>query len=127
MLASVDPALAPEDARRLVVIERALRTASERAGVELSIVHVPMPIGHGSEYFSYINGLRLRDRFVVASFPELPNAVQQRAHAALRQAMPGVELVSVPVVDMQELGGEIHCAVLGLTTAAATVRRRHPV
>jgi len=113
MLASVEATESPEDAARVDQVAEILGKWVGPDGGRLQIDRVPMPVLDDGEYYSYINGLQLADRYVAPSFKEVDRGRQAAAHAALERAMPGLDLVVVPGSSLRELEGVVHCATLG--------------
>ena len=118
-VSSVDPALDPEQALRLDEAAEDVQTASTRLGLDLTIVRVPMGIEMSGDLLPYVNGIRVGDAFLMPSYFEAPTPTERRAAEALDAAMPGVTIVRIPAEEMADLGGALHCAVLGLHTGAA--------
>lgn len=104
-----------EDALRLAAAEVGLRRAATAMGVTLDIVHVPTPAsGRWDPPYSYVNGLRLSDRYLMPSYPELGSGPDLFAWDAVQTALGEVPVVPIVVSDMIDSGGAIHCAALGL-------------
>jgi agmatine/peptidylarginine deiminase len=104
-----------EDAQRLEAAELGIRTAAHALGTELEVVLVPTPPSRrGQNPRSYVNGLRLGDRYLMPSYPELGDAWESSARAAVRRAMGDLPVVPIDTSDMIAIGGSIHCAALGL-------------
>ena len=113
MLASVKPTESPEDAARIEQTADFLSRWVAPDGGRLRIDRVPMPVLEDGEYYSYINGLQLEDRYVAPSFKEIGKSREAAAHAALERAMPRLDIVTVPGSSLRELEGVVHCATLG--------------
>ncbi|MFV8756731.1 agmatine deiminase family protein [Nannocystaceae bacterium ST9] len=115
MVAEIDPALALEDSLRLDAVVLGLHRAAALMQLELEVIRVPTPVIEPSGApRTYVNGLRLRDRYLMPSYPELGEAMQADALAAVQDAMGSVKVVPVVVSEMIHSGGAIHCAALGL-------------
>lgn len=130
-VARFDRARDPGDWRRMEATAVALRSAAADMGLRLRIVRVPTWF-EGETYYTYINGLRLADAYLVPSFASVPRHFEQEAHRVLATALPDVPLVAVPGDDLVALEGVVHCAALGLeigtaraagTTAARAMRQ----
>jgi agmatine/peptidylarginine deiminase len=121
-VARFDRARDPGDWRRTEAAAVALRSAASDIGQRLRIVRVPTWF-EGETYYTYINGLRLADAWLVPSFRKVPAAFEQTAHQVLAAALPDVPLVTVPGDDLVELEGVLHCAALGLELATARPMR----
>ena len=114
LVASVDPEESPEDAQRMDLVAARLKEEAARQGVELTIARIPTPITINGEYISYVNGLRLRDAFLVPQYNRRSLPTDRLALALIAEALPGVAIVPVPARQLVELGGVLHCAALGL-------------
>ncbi len=91
-----------------------LEFAAERIGQPLEVVRVPMT-ARGEVFYSYLNGTRVGDVFLVPSYANADPAYQDAAYGVLAAHMPGVALAPIPADNMVELGGAIHCITLGLS------------
>jgi agmatine/peptidylarginine deiminase len=114
MIAAVDETFAPEDSERMDEAARGLLEAAATFGIELQVNRVPLPVGKEKQYYTYLNGLRLMDTFLVPSYRAVPVDEEREAYRALARAIPDASLVSVPADDMIELEGAVHCMTLGL-------------
>jgi agmatine deiminase len=114
IIADVDESIAPDDSKRMNAAAQGMREAAAAFGIELKVDRVPLPIGDKNRYFSYINGLRLADTFLVPSYSAVPIDQERDAYNALATAIPNAALVTVPADDMIELEGAVHCLSLGL-------------
>ena len=115
MVAQIDPALDLEDSLRLDAVVLGLHRAAELLEFDLEVVRVPTPaIEPSGAPRTYVNGLRLRDRYLMPSYPELGEAMEREAQAAIRRALGSVTVVPVVVSEMIHSGGAIHCAALGV-------------
>lgn len=104
-----------EDAQRLEAALLGIRTAARALGLELDVVRVPTPPSkRWQNPRSYINGLRLADRYLMPSYPELGLAWERGARAAVQAAMGELLVVQIDTSEMIAIGGSIHCASLGL-------------
>lgn len=118
-VSSIDPELDPDQSARLDEIATRLQTFAERHGLHWTLVRVPMGMDLGGDLFPYINGVRLPTTFLMPSYSQNPSPSELLAADALRAAMPGVAVVRIPTAQMADLGGALHCAVLGIRRAAA--------
>lgn len=104
-----------EDAQRLEAAQLGIRTAARALGFELEVVRVPTPPSRRWQNpRSYVNGLRLADRYLMPSYPELGEAWEADARAAVQRAMEELPVVPIDTSEMIAIGGSIHCASLGL-------------
>jgi len=110
----VDPAEGEEDAGRMNEATRGLVEAAARLDINLRVVRVPLPYLGSGKYRTYVNGLRLRNEFVVPSYSDVQEEVQLRAVQAISEALPGVGVVPVPADKVIALLGSLHCISLGL-------------
>jgi agmatine/peptidylarginine deiminase len=114
VIATVDERVSPDDAERLDSATWGLIQAAAVFGIELKVDRIPLPVGKKNLYYSYINGLRLADTFLVPSYKSVPPEEERNAYRALASAIPGISLVAVPADTMIELYGAVHCLSLGL-------------
>ena len=106
-----------EDKLRMRAAELGIRRAAAVLGIELEIIGIPTPpILDDESPHSFINGLRLADRYLMPSYPELGDAWELEAWQAVQQAMGEVPVVPVEASQMISSGGAIHCTALGLFT-----------
>lgn len=115
MVAQVDPQRRLEDAQRLDAAVLGLHRAAALIDLELEVVRVPTPeIEPSGAPRTYVNGLRLRDRYLMPSYPELGETVEREALAAVEWAVRDVPVVPVVTSELIHSGGAIHCAALGV-------------
>lgn len=114
LLAEIDPDLDLEDSLRLDEADLGLRRAGAALGLDLEVVRVPTPPTTKAVTRSYVNGLRLADRYLMPSYPRKYRSADREARAAIEGALDGVEVVLVSVEELVELGGALHCAALGV-------------
>lgn len=106
-----------EDALRLRAAQRGILRAAATLGIELEIVFVPTPPARPhSNPRSYVNGLRLSDRYLMPSYPDLGGRWDREARAAVQRALGEVRVVPIDTSTMIGSGGAIHCSALGLFT-----------
>ncbi len=105
------------DAARLDMAAGLLRRAAARTGRMLEVVRVPIHLGKGGEFFSYVNVVDLEDELLVPDFDAVPDKVQAEAYHVLRRAS-GKKLVPIPADAIALAGGGLHCIVLGLHVKA---------
>jgi agmatine/peptidylarginine deiminase len=104
-----------EDAQRLDAAQLGIRTAARALGIELEVIRVPTPPSkRWQNPRSYVNGLRLADRYLMPSYPELGEVWEAGARAAVQAAMGELLVVPIDTSEMIAIGGSIHCASLGL-------------
>ena len=104
-----------EDAQRLQAAELGIRTAARSLGLELEVIPIPTPpTRRWQNPRSYINGLRLADRYLMPSYPELGATWESGARAAVQAAVGEIPVVQIDTSEMIAIGGSIHCASLGL-------------
>ncbi len=106
-----------EDALRMRAAETGILRAAAALGITLEVIHVPTPpMQDQNNPRSYVNGLRLADRYLMPSYPELGKRWDAEALAAVEQALGEVRVVPVRTSNMISSGGAIHCSALGLFT-----------
>lgn len=116
IVAELDPADHPDEAHLLDSAARVLALAASAAGQPLSIVRVPAEFDDSEgTLFSFVNGTRLENAYLMPWFSSIEDSLAVRAEAALRAAMPGVSLVTIPSDDLASSGGLVHCITLGLS------------
>jgi agmatine deiminase len=94
-------------------VESLVATASA-IGQKLSIIRLPIHID-GEYFYSYVNGTRLRNAYLIPSFRNVPLETELMAYRAIRSAIPEVKLIPVPADHMVQRGGAVHCITLGLS------------
>lgn len=120
MVIELDAADHPDEALLLDMAARAITLAARAAGQSLKIIRIPAAYDDGDgTLFSYVNGTRLRDRYLSPSFTAVEPALAYRADSALRSAMPGVTIVPIPSDDVLSSAGILHCITLGLSLPSA--------
>ena len=106
-----------EDALRLRAAEQGILRAASLLGVKLEVVRIPTPpTEDGANPRSYVNGLRLADRYLMPSYPELGGRWDLDAWSAVQRALGEVPVVAVETTAMIGVGGAIHCSALGVFT-----------
>jgi agmatine/peptidylarginine deiminase len=90
-----------------------LSSAAGSIGQRLHIVRVPMYVD-GPDFYSYVNGTRLRNSYLVPSFRNVPAEMEKAAYRAVGSALRNIKLVPVPADTMVLSGGAVHCITLGL-------------
>jgi agmatine/peptidylarginine deiminase len=109
---------ASEDALRLRAAERGILRAAATLGIKLEVIHVPTPPAKGQDNpRSYVNGLRLTDRYLMPSYPELDARWDHAARSAIQRALGEVPVVPIDTSTMIGSGGAIHCSALGMFVA----------
>jgi len=104
-----------EDALRLRAAERGILQAAAALHIKLEVIHVPTPPTRGSDNpRSYVNGLRLADRYLMPSYPQLDEHWDLGAWSAVQRALGDIPVVAVDTTMMIGSGGAIHCAALGV-------------
>jgi agmatine/peptidylarginine deiminase len=104
-----------EDALRLRAAEQGILRAAATLGTKLEVIRIPTPPTRpGSNPRSYVNGLRLADRYLIPSYPELGGRWDLDAWAAVQRALEGIPVVAIETTTMIGVGGAIHCSALGV-------------
>lgn len=104
-----------EDAQRMEAAELGIRAAARALEQDLEIVHIPTPPSRRwKNPRSYVNGLRLADRYLMPSYPEFGTRLESEARSAVQQAMGEIPVMAIDTSEMIAIGGSIHCASLGL-------------
>ena len=114
VVAEMDPKVDRQSAEELDAAAGALAAAAEAVGQKLNVVRVPMHVA-GEAFFTYVNGTRLREEFLVPFYHRVDPRVQAKAYSRLREALPGVTLVPIHADPMVLRGGAVHCLTLGLS------------
>lgn len=104
----------PELASELDRAVASLIKGADSLGQQLSIIRIPIHVEQGV-FYSYINGTRLRDTFLVPYFDVVPPEIEHIAYRRLGAAMPHVTLVPIPADRMAQKGGAVHCLTLTLS------------
>lgn len=104
---------ATSDALAFELAADTLELAARELGRPLQVVRVPARYHHDGTLRSYVNGLRLGDRFLLPAYGR-GDALDEEARHAVEGALPGIEVVMVPAETTGALGGGIHCITLGL-------------
>ena len=116
MAIELDPTDHPDEAFLVDAAVQTLKMAATMAGMKLKITRVPAAYDdRDGSLFSYVNGTRLRDRYLAPSFSGVDPSLEQRARMALRDAMPGIAIASIPADDVLASAGVLHCITLGLS------------
>jgi agmatine deiminase len=90
-----------------------LKSAAEKIDQPLTIIRLPLIVD--DEYFySYINGTRLKDTYLIPSFHNVPSEIEDNAVNAVQSALPDIELTLIPSDAIVMRGGAVHCITLGL-------------
>lgn len=101
------------DGELLELAVEIIRDTAAALRQRLDVVRVPM-VATDDVFYSYVNGTRAGDRFLIPSYAAVDAELQSQAYAILGQAMPGVQLIPIEADEMVTLGGAIHCITLGL-------------
>ena len=109
LVGQVDPSDSFEDYRRIETAIQSMRRAAAVLGKKLEVVRVRLPVHDRRHYRTYVNGLRLDGVFFAPSYADVDRRTEEEAHAQLRRAMPDVEIILVPALDMIRLDGAVHC------------------
>ncbi|MDH5673064.1 MAG: agmatine deiminase family protein [Myxococcales bacterium] len=125
-IASMSPQRHPLQAQLLDQSVAILSYAADRLGQPLDVIRVPMD-ARGDVFYSYLNGTRVGDIFLVPHYDRGDPDYQAAAYVALAAAMPNVKLVPIDADEMVELGGAIHCITLGLALDSAHRPRCQPI
>lgn len=83
-------------------------------GQRLRIIRVPIHVD-GEDFYSYVNGTRLRNAYLIPSFRNVSPETELMAYRVIRSAIPEVRLIPVPADHMVQRGGAVHCITLGLS------------
>jgi agmatine/peptidylarginine deiminase len=91
-----------------------LKEAAENISQSLKVIRLPL-IVEADFFYSYINGTRLKNTYLVPSYHNVPSEIEHIAIKVLQSALPGIELTSIPAETIVKRGGAVHCITLGLT------------
>lgn len=114
-LASFDAVTAPSDAVRMDQAAALVSQAAAAMGRTLDIVRIPHPPPEDETYFTYLNGLRVGESFLVPQYKSVSLEAETEAYETLIEATPGLVLLPIPSDDMIALNGAVHCVTLGLS------------
>jgi agmatine deiminase len=112
-VAVVDQDVSSEISAELVEAAASLAAAAHSIGQRLRIIRLPIHV-EGENFYSYVNGTRLRKAYLVPSFKNVPLEKELMAYDVIRSAIPEVRLIQIPSDKMVERGGAVHCITLGL-------------
>lgn len=120
MIIMLDDSEHPEEALLVEAGVRTLTVAAANAGQPLKVHRIPAAYDKSNgTLFSYVNGTRLRDRYLAPAFSAVDPALAQRAQLALREAMPRTAIASIPSDEVLASAGVLHCITLGLSVGFA--------
>ncbi len=114
-LASFDAIAAPDDARRMNQAAAMITRAALILGFSLKIVRIPHPEPQGELYYSYLNGLRVGNNFLIPQYTGVDLKTETAAYEAFGAVGPHLSLLPIPADDMITLNGAVHCVTLGLS------------
>jgi len=90
-----------------------LKKAAENISQPLKVIRLPL-IVEVDFFYSYINGTRLKNTYLIPSYHNVPSEIEQIAINVLQSVLPDIELSSIPAETIVKRGGAIHCITLGL-------------
>ena len=90
-----------------------LKEAAENISQPLKVIRLPL-IVEADFFYSYINGTRLKNTYLMPSYHNVPSEIEHIAINVLQSALPGIELASIPAETIVKKGGAVHCITLGL-------------
>lgn len=117
-VAIIDNDKYPDLSAELDQAAESLLSAAHEAGQSLRVVRLPMYVDH-EDFYSYINGTRLKRSYLVPSFSNVPDEIERMAYKNLMSALPGVILIPIPADYMAQKGGAVHCITLGISLPSA--------
>jgi agmatine/peptidylarginine deiminase len=112
-VSSLNPDVSYQISLELDKAVESLSSAARSVGQRLRIIRVPMYVD-GSDFYSYVNGTRLRHSYLMPSFKNVPTEMEKAAYRAVGSALGRIKLVPVPADTMVLSGGAVHCITLGL-------------
>ena len=127
LVAEVAPTDSFEDHLRMELAVATMRAAAKAMGSELTVYRVPLPVIDELSYRTYINGLQFNGLFLVPTYVDVDPASERAALASLREAMPGVDVVPIPALDIVLLDGAVHCISLAIKERLSTRKPRSRV
>jgi agmatine deiminase len=110
----MDPEVSYLNAAELNEAAESMLSSAISIGQKLRIIRLPMHV-EGENYYSYVNGTRLKDTYLVPSFESVPAEVEKMAYRLMRSMLHDVRVVPIPADSMVESGGAVHCITLGLS------------
>jgi agmatine deiminase len=96
-----------------------LKKSAIKIAQPLKVIRLPL-IVKGEYYYSYINGTRLKNTYLIPSFQNVPSEIEHIAINVLQSALPDIELSSIPADAIVKRGGAVHCITLGLNLPDTT-------
>ena len=117
-------ARAAQEERKLIAAElesavKILKEISEEISQPLKVIRLPL-IVEDEYFYSYINGTRLKNKYLMPSFNNVPYEVEHMAMNIMQSALPDVEMFSIPADEIVKKGGAVHCITLGLNLPGST-------
>jgi len=112
-VSAVDPDVDYEVSLELDEAVQSILEAAASIHQRVRVIRIPMYVD-GEDFYSYVNGTRLRKAYLVPSFKSIPERVEREAYSIIGSALEGAKLIPVPADSMVKSGGAIHCITLGL-------------
>jgi agmatine deiminase len=110
----VDQEVSYENAAELDRAVDALVSAAHSIGQRIRIIRLPMHV-EGENYYSYVNGTRLKNTYLMPSFESVSTETEKMAYRLMQSVLHDVRLVPIPADSMVQSGGAVHCITLGLS------------
>lgn len=123
IVGEVDQSQWPRVYNSLRVAKQRILKAARVHGFHLELYPVVIPKIENEVYYSYINGIRVNRQFLVPSFNEVSEHLENQGYAQLVNAMPSVDIVPIDARELPQHLGLLHCIVLGLNLPQKTLNR----
>ncbi len=92
---------------------KSLEVTAHKIDQPLKIIRLPL-IVEDAFFYSYINGTRLKNTYLIPSFESVPSEIDHIAMNILQSALPDIRLAPIPADAIVQRGGAVHCITLGL-------------
>lgn len=106
-------------AAELEEVVKLLKVSAKKIAQPLKVIRMPL-IVEDEYFYSYINGTRLKNTYLIPSFQNVSYEVEQIAINMLQSALPDIELSAIPADAIVKRGGAVHCITLGLNLPGTT-------
>ncbi len=128
----IDPAVDPENSRRLDAAAEYFARAPTSLG-PMQVFRIPMPTKSGEYWRSYTNIILANGILLMPSFSDVAPAIEDAAEAVYRNLLPGWEIKKIDCDSLVSGEGQLHCmsynlpkyvSIDGLLKKAGVERRK---